>query len=64
MWVEKFKSPTVTRTKSVGRTVTRTKRGCTKHQGGLNVKAPNFSHAREINTCGTFFPRSIALVKI
>jgi hypothetical protein len=27
MWVEKFKSPTVTRTKRVGRTVTRTKRG-------------------------------------
>jgi hypothetical protein len=33
MWVEKFKSPTVTRTKRVGRTVTRTKCGWTKRQG-------------------------------
>jgi hypothetical protein len=33
MWVEKFKSPTVTRTNRVGRIVTRTKRGWTKRQG-------------------------------
>jgi inorganic pyrophosphatase/exopolyphosphatase len=33
MWVEKFKSPTVTRTNCVGRIVTRTKRGWTKRQG-------------------------------
>ncbi len=35
MWVEKFKSPIVTRTKCVGRIVTRTKRGWTKRQGTL-----------------------------
>ncbi len=33
MWVEKFKSPIVTRTNRVGRIVTRTKRGWTKRQG-------------------------------
>jgi hypothetical protein len=35
MWVEKFKSPHVTRTNRVGWIVTRTKRGWTKHQGTL-----------------------------
>jgi hypothetical protein len=35
MWVEKFKSPTVTRTKRMGRTVTRTKHGWTKPQGTI-----------------------------
>ncbi len=39
MWVEKFKSPIVTRTNSLGRIVTRTKRGWTKCQGTSNVMA-------------------------
>jgi hypothetical protein len=33
MWVEKFKSPIVTRTNRVGRIVTRTKHGWTQRQG-------------------------------
>jgi hypothetical protein len=37
MWVEKFKSPIVTRTNRVGRIVTRTKRGWTKRQGTINL---------------------------
>jgi hypothetical protein len=37
MSVKKFKSPTVTRTKRVGRIVTRTKRGWTKLQGTIPV---------------------------
>jgi hypothetical protein len=39
MWVEKFKSPIVTRTNHLGRIVTRTKRGWTKRQGTGNVMA-------------------------
>jgi hypothetical protein len=35
MWVEKFKSPIVTRTKRVGRIVTRTKREWSKCQGTM-----------------------------
>ncbi len=35
MWVQKLKSPTVTRTKRMGRIITRTKRGWTKRQGTL-----------------------------
>jgi hypothetical protein len=38
MWVEKLKSPTVTNTKRVSRTVSRTKRGWTKHQGTEDEK--------------------------
>ncbi len=40
MWVKKFKSPTVTRTKHVGQTVTNTKRGWTKCLGTLKVTLP------------------------
>jgi hypothetical protein len=40
MWVEKFKSPIVTRTNRVGRIVTRTKRGWTKRQGTVILVGP------------------------
>ncbi len=49
MWVEKFKSPTVTRTNRVGRIVTRTKRGWTKRQGTWNFTCELSVAAKNLN---------------
>ncbi len=58
-WVEKFKSPIVSRTKPVGRIATRTKRGWTKCQGSTCLSRENHIEAKNLKIFNHFLSISV-----